>query len=157
MTAIDGIDAIAVAAPAGATEGWRRRHSHPAPAFVLAVSRALGTVVVTVHGNLDHSASSRLGRVLADVIHGQGNLTVVIDLRDLDEVGPAGLGVLVDAARGVEDRGGRLRFSGPGPGITDDLRSAGLAGHVVAAQNARNRDLHPAGSGLNPPLERTSP
>ncbi len=46
----------------------------------LVIGRALGTVVVTVRGELDAAAIARLERVLTDLIEGQGNLTVAVDL-----------------------------------------------------------------------------
>jgi len=46
----------------------------------LVVGRSQGTVVVTVAGDLDGAALARLEDVLADLIDGQGNLTVAVDL-----------------------------------------------------------------------------
>src|SRR5687768_9691404 len=56
------------------------------PGFWLAISRALGTVVVTVHGRLDGTASRQLDGVLTDLIDGQGNLDVVADLWDVKTI-----------------------------------------------------------------------
>jgi hypothetical protein len=48
------------------------------PTFV--IGRAFGTVVVTVRGDLDAAALGRLDGVLTDLIAGQGNLAVSVDL-----------------------------------------------------------------------------
>ncbi|MGI8776293.1 MAG: STAS domain-containing protein [Acidimicrobiales bacterium] len=59
--------------------------------FSMAIGRALGTVVVTAHGDLDDAGAANLERVLDDLIDGQGNLHVVVDLHDVGAVGPSGL------------------------------------------------------------------
>lgn len=46
----------------------------------LAIGRAQGTVMVTVDGDLDAAGMDGLERVLTDLIHGQGNLAVAVDL-----------------------------------------------------------------------------
>lgn len=95
--------------------------------FVLSVSRVSRSVVVTLRGELDYPVSAQLAEVLADLIDGQGNLVMVVDVRDLHRVDPAGLGVLADAAHAVEGRGGGLRLSAPNRAVGDALRLAGLA------------------------------
>ena len=47
----------------------------------IVVRRALGRVVVSVHGELDATRSTILERVLSDLIDGQGNRDVLLDLR----------------------------------------------------------------------------
>ncbi|MCA1844278.1 MAG: STAS domain-containing protein [Actinobacteria bacterium] len=81
------------------------------PSFSVVIGRALGTVVVTVHGGLDAETSPRLRRVLADLIDAQGNLDVVVDLADTTQVSPSGLSALLEAARSAHRRGGQLRLS----------------------------------------------
>jgi hypothetical protein len=46
------------------------------------VGRYKGTVMVTVHGELDPLKAAHLRRVLADLIDDQGNVSVVVDLQD---------------------------------------------------------------------------
>ena len=57
--------------------------------------------------------AARLGVILGDLIDGQGNLTVGVDLRPATVVAPAGLGVLTVAARLARRRGGDLLVKGP--------------------------------------------
>lgn len=136
------------------------------PPFSLIVTRALGTVVVTVHGELGLSASAPLGIVLADLIDGQGNLAVVVELPGLERVGPAGLEVLSAAAVALERRGGQLRLRRPSPEVSDALMLAGLARLIAVPGEPEGsgrpstllrravappaRIAHPAGSNLQP-------
>lgn len=57
----------------------------PAPASGppdgVVVGRYQGTVVVTVHGELDPPKVSHLRLLLSDLIDGQGNVSVVVDLQ----------------------------------------------------------------------------
>lgn len=76
----------------------------------LVIGRCLGTVVVTVGGDLEASDAQRLERVLADLIDGQGNLDVVLDLGGLSRLDPCGVDVLAAAADNSAKRGGRLRL-----------------------------------------------
>src|SRR4051794_4742841 len=62
------------------TEGGAREEEMSTADSTLVIGRALGTVVVTVGGDLDATAIDRLERVLTDLIDGQGNLAVAIDL-----------------------------------------------------------------------------
>lgn len=92
------------------------------------VRRALGTVVVTVHEELDGSGAAHLDRILADLIDGQGNLAVVVDLGDVSVVESDGLAVLVAAAERAEGRGGALRLVNPPERVHQALEPRGLAG-----------------------------
>lgn len=100
--------------------------------FSIHVSRDLGAVIVTVLGDLDVPGAERLGAELADLIAGQGNMTVVVDLRHTVSIDPAGLGVFADAAELVERRGGHLTFSG----ASDEVYEA-VAGHLPASMMTR--------------------
>ena len=61
-------------------------------------------MVVTVHGELDRQRAAHLDLVLADLIDGQGNLSIIIDLRD------------VTATAADNDRAGLWRPPPDGPG-----------------------------------------
>ena len=80
------------------------------PGLSLAVGRAMGTVVVTLHGTIDAAGAAVLRSVLRDLIDEQGNLDVVVDLRRVviaDADADAVFGQAFDwAAR----HGGRLRL-----------------------------------------------
>lgn len=52
-----------------------------APAEVV-VGRYQGTVMVTVHGELDPAKVAHLRLLLTDLIDGQGNVAVIVDLQD---------------------------------------------------------------------------
>ena len=46
------------------------------------VGRYQGTVMVTVHGELDPAKVAHLRHLLTDLIDGQGNVSVIVDLQD---------------------------------------------------------------------------
>ncbi|HUP69278.1 MAG TPA: STAS domain-containing protein [Acidimicrobiales bacterium] len=100
------------------------------PASVV-VSRALGTVVVTVHGDLDRSGSPFLAAVLDDLIEGQGNLMIVIDLRHVARVEISTVEAVAQAARKIAGHGGELALSGPGANVREALTATGLAGLIL--------------------------
>lgn len=84
----------------------------PAPCLALDVSRAGGTVVVTVGGELDLASSALLADLLRDLIGDQGNLAVGVDVADMVVVDPDGLVVLLDATTLSRARGGMLSLCG---------------------------------------------
>jgi anti-sigma B factor antagonist len=90
------------------------------------ISRFQSAVVVTLHGNLDVVTSLNLAAVLRDLIDGQGNLAVVVDLRDVHGLDRAGIDVLAAAAGRIASRGGELRLGGPTGVVFDVLALAGL-------------------------------
>ena len=106
----------------------------------LVVGRDLGAVVVTLHGALDSATCAALGDVLGDLIDGQGNLFVVVDLLRVDIAQTQALGVLVAARRAVEGRGGRLLLVARSDG-GDALRAAGLADLIEVHRERRH---HPS-------------
>ena len=79
--------------------------------FSLAFSRALGKVVVHVHGALDADTAPALKARLVDIIDDRGNRQVVLDLQTTG-VDAAGLLVLADALKRMDDYGGSLVLSG---------------------------------------------
>ena len=94
--------------------------------FTLVFRRTLGTVVIHVDGVLDEDAAPTLRERLVDIIDGQGNRDVVVDLRGTSAVHSSGLVVLVDALKRMEDYGGELVLSGPTSWVAAQLRAAGL-------------------------------
>lgn len=123
--------------PAGPVVATRRIGSRAAPVdgptFALAIARAMGTVVVTAHGHLDADRGVLLEGVLVDLIEGQGNLEVVLDLRDVAAVDPSSVQVLVAAAAAAADRGGELTFAHASESVIATLAAAGLACVVEAS------------------------
>lgn len=100
--------------------------------FAFAIGRARAAVVVTLRGDLAGPAVVQLEDILDDLICDQGNLTVVIDLRDLSGADPAALALFSAAAGWARQRGGSLRLHEPS-------RSVSLA--LTAAQDTGGLDL----------------
>ena len=94
--------------------------------FSLVFARALGKVVVSIHGPVDARTAPELRDRLRDVIDGQGNRHVVLDLRGTTLVDPAGLTAFVDAHKRMQRIAGELVFSGPSPDLIHAFRSADL-------------------------------
>lgn len=109
-------------------------HSNRPRPWRVDISRTLGAVVVAVQGELALGTSAALGDVLSDLIDGQGNMLVVVDLRAAVVAETDALDVLVAARRSLEDRGGRFLLAAPSPAIGQALVAAGLADAV---------ELHP--------------
>lgn len=76
--------------------------------FRMVIGRALGTVVVTLHGDVVSAVVPRLRAVLTDLIDGQGNLSVALDLRDVQRVDPIAMAVFAGASGSCRRRGGSL-------------------------------------------------
>lgn len=94
--------------------------------FSLVFGRALGKVVVSINGPLDARTGRELRDRLRDLIDGQGNRHVVLDLRGTTLVDPAGLTAFVDAHKRMQRIAGELVFSGPPPDVVRAFRSAEL-------------------------------
>ena len=82
------------------------------PELPLVIGRALGTVVVTVDGALNVESTEPLARVLSDLIEGQGNLAVAVDLGKAIVV-PEAVTVLADAAERASERGAKFILEKP--------------------------------------------
>ena len=93
----------------------------------IVVGRYLGTVVVTVHGELDLTRASHLGNILADLIDGQGNLSIVVDLQDATATDADSLWVFTEAAERARRRGGTMRLNEPPTPLYQALELRGLA------------------------------
>jgi anti-anti-sigma factor len=107
--------------------GWRpHAPSVVHPDFRLAISRAFGTVIVTIHGLLDRTTSRQLDGVLTDLIEGQGNLDVVADLWDMEAIEGGSLAVLEAAVACARSQGGHLTLTRPTPAVRELLETVGL-------------------------------
>ncbi|MBW3581424.1 MAG: MEDS domain-containing protein [Actinobacteria bacterium] len=89
----------------------------------ITVAREQGVVVVTVHGDFDLACASRLGAVLGDLIDGQGNLNVRVDLSQAAAVDPAALGVLAAGDKLARHHGATLTVTGLPSGHSPRLRA----------------------------------
>jgi len=96
------------------------------PALATRVGRAPGRVVVGLTGELDASTAPALRRLLDDLVEGQGNLNVAVDLSGLAWVDADGLGALVASAQRLRARGRRLTLTGVRPRTYGALEAAGL-------------------------------
>jgi anti-anti-sigma factor len=108
-------------------------------------SRALGTIVVTVHGVLDDRAGE-LRRILGDLIGEHENRDVVVDLRDMTVADDAHLKLFVDASHHARERGGHLMLSGPCPATSEALARAGLTEALEVEPSGSHRPLYRPGS-----------
>jgi len=142
-----------------------------AAADSVVIGRFRGTVVVTLHGDLDRGLATGLASTLHDLIEGQGNLAIVVDLRDVPLIDCSGVDVLVAAADRIETRGGEMRLGGPTGAAFDSLALSGLARLIdipfeqdhrpwsserrsASARRQASITSHPAGMGrhrLGPP------
>ncbi len=75
------------------------------------VSRTGGTVVVTIHGEIDFADWARIDAILRDLIDAQGNLDVVLDLCEVVSLERDAVPLIVHAARQAHTHGGRLRLA----------------------------------------------
>lgn len=94
--------------------------------FLLVFGRALGKVLVSIHGPLDATTAPQLKDRLVDLIDGQGNRHVVLDLGGMTSIDPSGLSVLVDARKRIQKHAGEIVLSGPPALIMSALASSGL-------------------------------
>lgn len=115
----------------------------PVPAYALAVSRAMGVVVVTAHGRMGASEAGVLRAVLVDLIEGQGNLKVVLDVRDVSGFDRLSLEVLVAAAAAAAQLGGQLTFADPSGASTRALEAVGLGDAIILARRCGERARAP--------------
>lgn len=107
----------------------------PARAAIV-VGRHEGTVVVTVHGVLDLVKAGQLGIILVDLIDGQGNLSIVVDLNHATAGDADSLLVFTDAAERAQRRGGTVRLDGPPPVVQNTLELRGLDAFLSVAPPA---------------------
>ena len=98
--------------------------------FYVAVGRALGTVVVTVHGNIDVEGCHVLHRLVRDLVEDQGNLDVVLDLWDVDDIDPSQVAWLANSL-GPPARPGRYRLARPSPALREALAAVPDSGSAI--------------------------
>ncbi len=92
----------------------------------LVFGRSLGRVVVEISGPLDATSAGQLRHRLTDLVDGQGNRHVVLDLRGMTLVDSAGLSVLIHAHKRIQMNAGQLVFSGASPEVLRVFEAAGL-------------------------------
>jgi len=118
-------------APDGTTRPEIRPHGSatesPGPSVrSIVIGRYRGTVVVTVHGDLGPTRAAHLGLILTDLIDGQGNLSLIVDLHDATATDAASVSVFADAAERAGRHGGVITLSEPPDILQEALRQRGL-------------------------------
>ena len=108
------------------------------PALSIAVTRELPTVVVTLGGPLEAGSCTVLRDLLWDLVVAQGNLSLILDARDLVLSDPVLLANLTVLGREAAHRGGTFVVLDP------SLLPAPLAGH--SAEPARLLTRPPFGT-----------
>ena len=96
--------------------------------FSIGFRRTGGTVVVDVAGELDLYTAPVLRDRLLDVIEGQGNRFVAVDLGAVGFMDSTAIHVLVQALRRVRERGGDLQLARVPPPAQRVLDISGLTG-----------------------------
>lgn len=81
--------------------------------FSVLTRRDAHDVVVSIEGELDAATAPPLRAILSDLIDGQGNLSVVLDVSAMTFVDSIGLGVFAGAAKRLRAKGGQLVLSSP--------------------------------------------
>jgi len=92
----------------------------------IVVSRYQGTVVVSIHGDLDGPRAADLDYMLADLIDGQGNRSVIVDLRDATAMDPQWLSLFTDAVARAGRRGATLKLKDAPAALDAALKRHGL-------------------------------
>ena len=101
------------------------------PAFAeraqpVAISRALGRVVVTIQAGLDGDINSMLRQVLVDLVDNQGNLDIALEFRGTSPIAVESVELIANVAERVRRRGGALIVNQPPPGLRAMLKEAGI-------------------------------
>ena len=110
----------------------------------LTVSAAGGTVSVTVHGPFETDRTPLFRQLLIDLVEGETNLDVSIDVSGVSVVDADTVSALVEIAAHVEARGGRLFICNAADDIADQLSPSSI--EVVRCEPGQACTLPPPGS-----------
>ena len=77
-------------------------------------------------GALDVDTAPELRHRLTDLIEGQGNRHLVVELHGVTSIDRSGIAVLVDALKRLQRNAGSLVLSGPAEDIVSALVAAGV-------------------------------
>ena len=97
-----------------------------AHAFSLDFARRGRSVTVAVRGEVDGASATVLRGLLLDVVDGQGNLSVHLDLSEMTFIDSSGLSMLLDMHRRAVERGGTFVLHNPRPSAAKVFEIAGL-------------------------------
>jgi anti-anti-sigma factor len=95
--------------------------------------------VVTARGTLDETVTLELRDLLFPLVTA-GDASVVVDLREVLELDPAPLGVVVSAAHMLERRGRRLTLVATSRHLTELVHASGLD-RVAQLERSLDRGL----------------
>ena len=90
--------------------------------------------MVTVRGELDTLGAELVAGALQDIIEGQGNLDVLLDVAGLPSIDPHGVQMVAVAAATSSKRRGRLRLAGATRTVSDTLIAAGLGAVITTGE-----------------------
>ena len=107
-------------------------HEPATTPFTFAISRALSTAVVTIHGELDQPNVDRVSPVLQNVIADHGNKTVVVDLSDVSGVDSSATTLFYDAIGWARRHGARFFLHAPPP-VADTLAAERSIREIILA------------------------
>ena len=110
-------------------------------AQTVVIGRTSGTVVVKVTGVLDGDGADWLHTILHDLVDGQGNQSVAVNLSEADVVHDSVAAVLTVFSERAVARGGRLAVHDPPPSVSEHLRRAGIQGALEAPAAAQDASL----------------
>ena len=81
---------------------------------------------MAVHGEVDPHSARILRALLLDVVEGQGNLSVTLDMSDVTFIDSAGLTVLLELHGRAVERGGRFVLHNARPSTARMFEITGL-------------------------------
>lgn len=95
--------------------------------FSLDFSRRGRAVSVAVRGEVDRDSTAVLRALLLDVVEGQGNLSVALDLSEMTFIDSAGLSLLLEMHGRAVERGGSFVLHNPRPAAARVFEIVGLS------------------------------
>ncbi len=106
------------------------------PPLTIAVGRAVGTVVVTVRGEIGEHDAAHLNAILDDLLDEAVKPAVIVDLRHLHHASPSAVAALAAAAALAAERGIAFQVSESTPQVRALLEGSGLTYAFGAASAA---------------------
>ena len=101
--------------------------------FTVGFSRRGRHVTVAVSGEVDRQSSGVLRTLLLDVVDGQGNLSVALDVSGMTSIDSAGLALLLEMHGRAVQRGGSFVLHNVPPAGARSMEAAGLRCIVASA------------------------
>jgi anti-sigma B factor antagonist len=99
--------------------------------FGLQIARLQSRIVVSITGEVDALTAAQLRHCLDDLVLGQGNRDLVLDMHSVTFLDSTGLGVIVGASRRLRELGGELTISAPSRPVSAVLETTGLTRALI--------------------------